>query len=1397
MSLRSTRRQVAAENGQVGRSTQTNKRRCLMTPDTPQTPREELEARLTALLLGELSADEADALQQAIAQDAELARLHDRLKQAIGLVGEAAVSPEQESAPGALKLSPERRAALHAAFKVIRPKELGKATSTFARREALAIAAMIVILCLAAAIIAPNFTRARAKAQRLTLYATRDESWTETGVPATTLARDPNGRVHRSGKPVIFDSLDGSAFVSKAEPQNPSSLTVLPSAGALSPQRPASLSSISPTPKDSTAPSLSPAKPEVHSVAGATAVADLPPTLATPSPLPSNASDTRAAGQQVASRFKSIALPTLTDDELTTRLDNAKEGRAEQTATDAKAITFTGDAFTAGSSPRGRGGLQGGLGGFGSGGGEAKPAEYAGVPLGDVGGAEGNKQKVARAPGVKPADPSDTFAFAITPGAAPSRLNTDLNLNREEWLGGLAVQQDPDRAKEVNLGQLAVTTNAVIAGFSTPLNPPAQLDNWKFADALGRAGQSANSFELGRGFVSPTLEPEIFRNLDRGDADRLSVNGAQEGTSGPRPALDPRAAETKDGVEDQKKRLADVSGEKKSGVAAGSAVYFDAEGKNIVRESQRDSGLKSDDKPNPGQRPADVRLAKRNGAEIALPEFERGEAREKLQVATGPIAISEINYNSPATGLPPQKPSDVEAAVEESLRRQVKESPATPAVKEPAPVAAAEKLVEADGKRSNRSPGEATNIELTGLTRELDNLRFLQEKVRARVLQDKVDAAIPKSGIVEIVDAAVPDAAKKPTLWERARGVLGGDVERTVRLSVQKDPPDIAGIAGGPSYNTFDPYWVQTESEKIQSKAVLGKVIENLNLNEAWAKAHGGGGKLQTEETLKLLKKKIEVRSDAKTGLIDIRVKSDSSDEAARIANTIAQVYRDSRLEPWNELSRAGLQAVESALVEQGKEIARVEQELERRKQELNRAQTDEPLPKLAAGAPIPQPEVATTDNAFSTFSLNVSDVSFKLAAASLEKGQMPDPSTVRSEEFINAFDYRDPEPKGSAPIAFAWERARYPFAHDRDLVRFSIKTAASGRQPGRPLNLVLLLDNSGSMERADRVRIRQECLRVLAGQLEPQDRVSVVAFARTARLFVDGLPGNQAGELPQRVGGLAPEGGTNLEDAMNVAYQTAQRHFLADGVNRVVLLTDGAANLGDVEPESLKKKVEAHRRQGVALDCFGIGWEGLNDELLETLSRNGDGRYGFVNTPEAAQSEFAGQLAGALKIAASDVKVQVEWNLRRVTAYRQIGYAKHQLKKEQFRDNTVDAAEIGAAEAGNALYTVQVNPRGEGPLGTMRVRFRVPGTGDYREHEWTLPYEGVAKSLEQSSPALRLAASASAFSEWLVSSPFAAEVTPDKLLTQLSNVPEVFPADPRPRKLEWMIRQAKSVAGK
>jgi Mg-chelatase subunit ChlD len=447
--------------------------------------------------------------------------------------------------------------------------------------------------------------------------------------------------------------------------------------------------------------------------------------------------------------------------------------------------------------------------------------------------------------------------------------------------------------------------------------------------------------------------------------------------------------------------------------------------------------------------------------------------------------------------------------------------------------------------------------------------------------------------------------------------------------------------------------------------------------------------------------------------------------------------------------------------------------------------------------APIPQPEVATAENAFSTFSLNVSDVSYRLTLEELSRGRMPEAARIRSEEFINAFDYRDPAPVPGEPLAFHAERARYPFAHNRDLLRLSVKTAAEGRENGRALNLVLLIDNSGSMERADRVRTLREALRVLAAQLQPQDRLSVITFSRAPRLWADGVPGNEASAALERAGQITPEGGTDLSAALNLGYKTALKHYEPTRLSRVVLLTDGAANLGEVKADVLKENVERHRKQGVAFDCFGIGWEGYNDDLLEQLARNGDGRYGFINSPEEAATEFAGKLAGALQVAASDVKVQVEFNPRRTTAYRQVGYARHQLKKEQFRDNTVDAAEIGAAEAGNALYAVEVNPRGEGEIARVRVRYKVPGTSDYREKEWTVPYEGPAPAIEQGSSSLRLAATASAFSEMLAQSPYAAEVTTDRLLQLINGIPAIYGADRRPAQLESAIRQAKSVSGR
>jgi Mg-chelatase subunit ChlD/type II secretory pathway pseudopilin PulG len=679
-----------------------------------------------------------------------------------------------------------------------------------------------------------------------------------------------------------------------------------------------------------------------------------------------------------------------------------------------------------------------------------------------------------------------------------------------------------------------------------------------------------------------------------------------------------------------------------------------------------------------------------------------------------------------------------------------------------------------------------------------DAKRDLEQKVKMHQLlyskleAEKLDLNLPKTSMVQITDPAEP--GKSQNAWQR----LTGQVASTARIKVESDVTDIPGLSNQSSVS-YDPYFIQTTFEVMQSRAVLSNAVASLDLQDKWA-GQNGGKKLTTDEAVEMLKRRLDFTPVKNTKLVAITAKSSDPQESADLANAVAKAYVNYRIDSQRVLRAKGLGVLEEQFQQQDNEIRQAQKRLMRLQGQTPSgapAESDLPIRRASTNTPPPQPEILTSSNAFSTFAMNVSDVSFKFAEASLENGKLPDTATIRSEEFINAFDYRDPEAAPGQPMAFTAERARYPFAQNRDLLRFSIKAAAAGRQAGRTLNLVLLLDTSGSMERADRVAIIREALRVLAAQLQPQDTVSVVTFARTARLWADGLSGDQAGKTLDQVGNVTPEGGTNLEEAMRLAYATAQRHYRPGGVNRVVLLTDGAANLGNVDPQALKASVEAQRRQGIAIDCFGVGWEDYNDDLLEQLSSHGDGRYAFLNSPEDAAKDFGTKLAGALQVAAQDLKVQVEFNPRRTIAYRQIGYARHQLTKEEFRDNRVAAGEIAAQEAGNALYTIETDPQGDGPIASVRVRYRVPGTQDYHEQSWDVPYTGSAPALKDASPAMRLAATASAFSEWLAASPFAQEVSPDELLKLLSGVPEVYGVDNRPKQLETMIQEAKSMVGR
>lgn len=1410
-----------------------------MNPELPLNPREELEVRVTSLLLGELSEAEAASVRAALAKDPELQKLHDDLKQTIHLVREATV-PAGESAPepsAPLKLSKKRRKSLRIAFLIpplkpehVQPKRQVRMTLV----ELLVVMAMVAIL---GAMMLPALSKAKHKAKSVAVlsnlrqidaakqqWASENNKSADDVVTAEDL-KPYLGRgdgdlpapvagekyvLGKVGEPVSaeLDAAQAKRFgrvpAASAAPGANSTTVILSSDGRLNYADSETLASdhSSLRATDQTSPRRSTYGKSSRAEAKTGTPQNAPPDIAAMTVLPTE--------PKLAAPPTEIVLP--------------KSGGNEPLLVTGSSGELAGNLFIT-------------SGGSGGGGGAGPALRYDWFE--DVSrkvtptGAESSKPITLgdrNMFGLKEPAESASLVPAVTPsfgaqgGTAPAYLGSPARLPGQSTTTYSPRGNGPNEVAAS--GDFAVTDGVEA---NTPATPQKALSSttisgyantslgWQF-DTAGTATEGQRDVSgFNQNGVKGAKQNQLSDQADVAMSEALRrdvpvlgdlpVVGRFYRTEGGAPPMTGLPAALPEPVLNKSGKGTPAPG--RAVIGGGPGQKNEEAGRETV---ERRAGT----------------IVQEGKFLFESGQFDEAEAKLKEALKSDPNNYAAAYYSSLV-----KEQRDANATLSRTIQAQDRLSQVDKAwdsSAERAKLPVPQMMTNGQVAGANRDAGAgnvyspnivgyvnhdfageailvATNAVVGDLAyakkkRELENLVTFQKILEQRLATEKVDVTLPRTGMVTIMNRAVAPAATDTGVLGRIGQALKGDYEATASVKLDRPSTDIAEFSNRNMSGVYDPYFTQTEFEAIKSEAVLTNVIARLDLNKKWAAKKGSDQPLKTSDTLDLLRSHLELKPVRNTMFVEIQGKSSDPSEAATLANTVAEAYRDHRLAEIRRQSEGGVKALEARFVEQQAKVKTAAQELaalrEGGKSVAPTNVIDAPLPrKPATNAPVPQPEIQTSENNFSTFSLNVSDVSFKLAAASLVKGQMPDSASIRSEEFINAFDYRDPEPAAGTPVAFTWERARYPFAHNRDLLRFSLKTAAAGRQAGRPLNIVLLLDNSGSMERADRVGIIREALRVLASQLQPSDKLSVITFARTPRLVADGVFGDKAGEVTGQVAGLTPEGGTNLEDAMNLAYRTAAKHYLANGINRVVVLTDGAANLGDVEPESLKQKVETNRKQGIALDCFGIGWEGFNDDLLEVLSRNGDGRYGFINSPEEAASEFAGQLAGALKVAASDVKVQVEFNPKRVTAYRQIGYAKHQLTKEQFRDNTVDAAEIAAQEAGNALYTVEVNPAGAGPLCTVHVRYKIPGTTDYREQAWAVPFSGNAVALEQASPAMRLAASASAFSEWLAVSPFAGEVTPDALLNYLGGVPEVYGADARPKKLEWMIREAKSVVGK
>ncbi len=421
-------------------------------------------------------------------------------------------------------------------------------------------------------------------------------------------------------------------------------------------------------------------------------------------------------------------------------------------------------------------------------------------------------------------------------------------------------------------------------------------------------------------------------------------------------------------------------------------------------------------------------------------------------------------------------------------------------------------------------------------------------------------------------------------------------------------------------------------------------------------------------------------------------------------------------------------------------------------------AQTAELM--VADPAPVPPPVfnpfVDAAVNAFSTFGIDVDTAAYTITRNALRSGGLPEPGLVRTEEVVNFFDYDDRAPDLDT-FAIHIEGTPTPFGHGLRMLRIGVKGKRLGREEQRPAVLTVLVDTSGSMARPDRLGLVQKSLGMLLDELGPRDSVALVQFDSEARVVLEHTGADDRARVVEALRVLQCSGSTNLEKGMKRAYSLAASGFVPGAENRVLLLSDGVANLGSDAAEEILAQVSSFRKQGITCSVFGVGAGNYNDAMLEKLANSGDGSYSYIDSLDEARRVFVDDLAATLNTIASDVKIQVEFNADAVSQYRQLGYENRQLTKEQFRDDTVDAGEVGSGQSVTALYELELEGGPDLKLVVVRVRYRRLSDGKIYETERPITRSMITSSFDDAGTHMKLAVCAAEFAEILRGSPNAA----------------------------------------
>ena len=330
-----------------------------------------------------------------------------------------------------------------------------------------------------------------------------------------------------------------------------------------------------------------------------------------------------------------------------------------------------------------------------------------------------------------------------------------------------------------------------------------------------------------------------------------------------------------------------------------------------------------------------------------------------------------------------------------------------------------------------------------------------------------------------------------------------------------------------------------------------------------------------------------------------------------------------------------------------------------------------------------------TLEKPLSTFSVDVDAASYSNVRRFLTSGQLPPVDAVRIEELVNYFDYDYPNPRGSQPFSIITEVADAPWNRAHKLVHIGLQGRRMDMEQLPPANLVFLIDVSGSMNQPDKLPLLKDSFRMLVEQLREEDRVAIVVYAGAAGLVLPPTPGSNKEDILCAIDKLEAGGSTAGAAGIQLAYQVAQRSFMQNGNNRVILATDGDFNVGVSSDGELTRLIEAKRRSGIFLTVLGFGQGNLKDSKMEALADKGNGNYAYIDNIVEGRKVFVNEIGATLLTIAKDVKLQVEFNPARVASYRLVGYENRVMQDRDFDDDTKDAGEIDAGHSVTALYEV------------------------------------------------------------------------------------------------------------